>query len=142
MQRLENKYCGQRMVIKPVLSIKHIVWKKQKQISQNWSIVDENIKQDNNCLVEELKIKIKLLEYENTFVREDRDNNNKFFHTILDYKTSLLKHNETLHYNPYSTRSSNGSIDKTSKDIFNNKLPADISKKIKVKEEIKKLIKP
>ena len=116
--------------------------KKQKQISQNWSEVDGNIKQDNNCLVEELKIKIKLLEYENTFVREDRDNNNKLFHTILDHKTSLLKHNETLYHNPYSTKSSNGSIDKTSKDIFNNKLPADISKKVKVKEEIKKLIKP
>ena len=114
------------MVIKPALWIKHIVWKKQKQISQNWSKVDENIKQDNNCLVEELKIKIKLLEYENTFVREDRDNNNKFFHTILDYKTRPLKHNETLHHNPYSTKSSNGSIDKTSKDIFNNKLPADV----------------
>ena len=39
--------------------------KKQKQVSQNPSKVDENIEQVNNGLVEELKIKIRLLENEN-----------------------------------------------------------------------------
>ena len=42
-------------------------FKKQKQVSQNSSKVDENIEQVNNGLVEELKIKVKLLENENEF---------------------------------------------------------------------------
>ena len=41
--------------------------KKQKEISQNSSKVDENIEQVNNGLEEELKIKIKLLENEINF---------------------------------------------------------------------------
>ena len=42
-------------------------FKKQKQVSQNSSKVDENIEQVNNGLVEELKVKVKLLENENEF---------------------------------------------------------------------------
>ena len=42
-------------------------FKKQKQVSQNSSKVDENIEQVNKGLVEELKVKIKLLENENEF---------------------------------------------------------------------------
>ena len=42
-------------------------FKKQKQVSQSSSKVDENIEQVNNGLVEELKVKVKLLENENEF---------------------------------------------------------------------------
>ena len=94
--------------------MKYIVWK--------------NIEQANNGLVEELNIKIKLIENEKKLVRVERDNK-KFLDIILDHNTSLLKHNETLHQNPYSSKSPGGTTDKTSKDIFNNKLPADLSKK-------------
>ena len=55
---------------------------------------------------------------------------------------SLLKDYETLHQRPCSSKSPKGTIDKTSKDIFNNKLPAGISKKkSKVKKEVRKLTK-
>ena len=56
------------------------------------------------------------------------------FDPILDHNTSLLKHNETLHQNPYSSKSPSGTTDKTSKDIVNSKLPADLSKKIQSKK--------
>ena len=109
--------------------------KKQKEISQNSSKVDENIEQVNNGLEEELKIKIKLLENEDKLLREERDNNNnKLLDTILDHNTSLLKHNETLHQNPYSSRSPSATTDKTSKDIANNKFPADLSNKFHSKK--------
>ena len=86
--------------------------KKQKQVSQNPSKVDENIEQVNNGLVEELKIKIRLLENENKLQREERgDNNNKFLDTILDHNTSLLKHTVTLHQNPCSSRSPSDTTD-------------------------------
>ena len=45
-----------------------------------------------------------------------------------------MKHNETLHQNPYSSKSPSGTPDKTSKDIANNKLPADLSKKFQSKK--------
>ena len=108
--------------------------KKQKQVSQNSSKVDENIEQVNNGLVEELKIKIKLLENENKFLREERDNNKNLLETILDHNNSLLKHNEALHQNPYLSKPLSGTTDKTSTDIFINKLPADVSKKIQSKK--------
>ena len=71
--------------------------KKQNEISQNTSKVEKNTEQVNNGLVEELKIKIKLLENENKLLREEQDNNKKIIDTILDHNTSLLKHLETLH---------------------------------------------
>ena len=40
-------------------------FKKQKHALQNSSKIDENIEQVNDCLVEELKVKFKLLENEN-----------------------------------------------------------------------------
>ena len=51
--------------------------KKQKQISQNASKVEENTEQVNNSLLDELKIKIKLLENEDKVLRKERDNNKK-----------------------------------------------------------------
>ena len=51
--------------------------KKQKQISQNAAKVEENTEQVNNSLVDELKIKIKLLENEDKVLRKERDNNKK-----------------------------------------------------------------
>ena len=123
------------MAIKSYLMDETYSLKKQKEISQNSSKVDENIEQLNNGLKEELKIKIKLLENENKVLREKRDNNNnKLLDTILDHNTSLLKHNETLHQNPYSSRSLSATTDKTSKDIANNKFPADLSKKFHSKK--------
>lgn len=40
-------------------------FKKQKHVLQNSSKIDENIEQVNNGLVEEVKVKFKLLENEN-----------------------------------------------------------------------------
>ena len=116
--------------------IKHSnpIQSKQKQISQNASKVEENTEQVNNGLAEEIKIKMKLIENENKLLREERDNNKKIIDIILDHNTSLLKHNETLHQNPYSSKSPSGTTDKTSKEIVNNKLPADLSKKFQSKK--------
>ena len=77
---------------------------------------------------------MKPLENENKLLREERDNNKKIIDIILDHSTSLLKHNETLHQNPYSSKSPSGTTDKTSKEIFNSKLPADLSKKFQSKK--------
>ena len=48
-----------------------------------------------------------------------------------------MKHNESLHQNPYLSEPPSGTADRTSSNIFNNKLPADISKKIQSKKESK-----
>ena len=122
------------MAIKSYLMDEIYNLKKRKQISQNSSKVDGNIEQVSNGLVEELKIKIKLLENENKLLREERDNNKKFLDTILDPNVSLLRHNETLHQNPYSSKSPSGTTDRTSKDSVNNKLPAGLSKKLQSKK--------
>ena len=112
--------------------------KKQQQISQNASKVEKNAEQVNNGLVEGLKIKIKLLQNENKLLREEQDNNKKVIDTILDDNTSLLKHIETLHQNPYSCKSPDGTADKTYKDIVNIKLPANLSRKFQSKKGSKK----
>ena len=70
---------------------------------------------------------MKLIENENKLLREERDNNKKIIDIILDHNTSLLKHNETLHQNLYSSKSPTGTTGKTSKDNVNKKLPADLS---------------
>ena len=101
LQQLENKLCGKMMSIKSYLMDEIYSLKKQKQISQNSSKLDENVEQVDNSLV---KIRIKLLENESKLLREDQDNNEKFLDTILDHNTSLLKHNETLHQNPIYLR--------------------------------------
>ena len=108
--------------------------KKQKRVSQNSSKVDENIEQVNNGLVEELKIKIKLLENENKFLREERDNNKKLLDNILDHNNSLLKLNESLHQNPYLSHSVVLQTKLLLTFSVNNKLTADISKKIQSKK--------
>ena len=71
-------------------------------------------------------------------LREEQHNNEKILNTILDHNTSLLKHNDTYWQWYYSSKSPNGSTDKTSKDIFNNKLPANISTKNQNKKGSKK----
>ena len=106
------------MAIKFYLLDKIYSLKKLKQVSQNSSKVDENVEQVNNGLVEELKIKIKLQENENKFLREERDNNKKLLDTSLDRNNSLLKHNESLHQNPYLSKPPSGTTDKTSTNIF------------------------
>ena len=63
---------------------------------------------------------MKPLENENKLLREERDNNKKIIDIILDHSTSLLKHNETLHQNPYSSKSPGGTTGKASRDIVNN----------------------
>ena len=42
-----------------------------------------------------------------------------------------MKHNESLLENPYLFKPSTGTTDKTSANIFNNKLPANILKKVR-----------
>ena len=74
--------------------------KTRKKISQNSSKIDENIEQVNNGVVEELKVKIKLLENENKFLKEERDNYEKSHDTILDRNRCLSKPNKTLHQHP------------------------------------------
>ena len=108
--------------------------KKQKRVSQNSSKVDENIEQVNNGLVVELKIKIKLLENENKFLREERDNNKKLLDNILDHNNSLLKLNESLQQNPYLSHSVVLQTKLLLTFSVNNKLTADISKKIQSKK--------
>ena len=65
--------------------------KKQKQVQQNLSNIDEIIEQVNNGLVEGLKIKTKLLVNGNKSLRKKQDNNKKLLGTILDHNNSLLK---------------------------------------------------
>lgn len=65
--------------------------KKQKQVQQNLSNIDEIIEQINNGLVEGLKIKTKLLVNGNKSLRKKQDNNKKLLGTILDHNNSLLK---------------------------------------------------
>ena len=65
--------------------------KKQKQVQQNLSNIDEIIEQANNGLVEGLKIKTKLLVNGNKSLRKKQDNNKKLLGTILDHNNSLLK---------------------------------------------------
>ena len=48
--------------------------------------------------------------------------------SFFDNNTSILKHNETLHQNPYSSKPPKATTDKNSKDIVNNKLPDDLLK--------------
>ena len=74
--------------------------KKRKKISQNSSRIDENIEQVNNGVVQELKVKIKLLENENKLLKEERDNYEKSHDTVLDHNRCLSKPNKTLHQHP------------------------------------------
>ena len=76
--------------------------------------MDFILSKSNNGLIEELKIKIKLLENEKKFLRQERDNNKKLLNTNLDHNKSLLKHNKSLHQNPYISpyKPSSGTTDK------------------------------
>ena len=65
LKQLEYKLCGKMMAIKSCLMDEIYNLKKQKQRLRNASQVEENTEQGNNGLVEELKIKTKLLENEN-----------------------------------------------------------------------------
>ena len=121
LQQLENKLCGKMMAVKSYLMDEIYNLKKQKQ---NTSKLEKNTEQVNNGLVEELKTKIKLLENEKKLLREEQDNNKKIIDTVLHHNTSLLKHLETLHQNPYSYKSPD----------VNKKLSADLSKKFQRKK--------
>ena len=61
--------------------------------------------------------------------------------TNLDHNKNLLKHNESLHQSPYSSKLPSGTTGKTSTNVCNNRLPADILKKFKVKKEARKVMK-
>ena len=115
--------------------------KKQKQVSQNSSMVDENIEQVNNGLVEELKIKLKLRDNENKFLREERDNNKNLLDTILDHNNRLLKHNEYLHQNPYLSKPPSGTADKLLLTFSITSYQPIYLKTFKVKKKARKVTK-
>ena len=115
--------------------------KKQKQVSQNSSMVDENIEQVNTGLVEELKIKLKLRDNENKFLREERDNNKNLLDTNLDHNNRLLKYNEYLHQNPYLSKQPSGTADKLLLTFSITSYQPIYLKTFKVKKKARKVTK-
>lgn len=87
--------------------------KKQKQVQQNLSNIDEIIEQVNNGLVEGLKIKTKLLVNGNKSLRKKQDNNKKLLGTILDHNNSLLKNMNSPSKPTFLSEPSIGTANKT-----------------------------
>ena len=87
--------------------------KKQKQVQQNLSNIDEIIEQINNGLVEGLKIKTKLLVNGNKSLRKKQDNNKKLLGTILDHNNSLLKNMNSPSKPTFLSEPSIGTANKT-----------------------------